>query len=315
MFKKCNSGFTLVELLVVIAIIGILIALLLPAVQAAREAARRMQCSNNLKQIGVGLHNYHSSHDSLPQGSPYTYPRSTSGGTWCVLILPFIEQQGIFDQLDLSKRLLDYPNVAVAQQPIASFACPSDPDASNPVFEDRDCGSSFTVNPPKAMGLWYPGSVGPTSDGFCYYCTSPKGVPADPDSYCCQGWFYGTISPPGNSVGMFHRYPKGVRFQEVTDGLSSTIMVGETIPGQCVYISAYAPKQPVASTQIPINNPPTAGAPYQHEHNCGFKSLHPGGANFLAGDGSVHFFSQEIDYRLFNALGTKAGGEVAGMPD
>ena len=108
--KKNSSlklAFTLVELLVVIAIIGILIALLLPAVQAAREAARRAQCTNNLKQIGLGLHNFHSTHETLPQGAPFS-PGATGGvvpgGTWCLLILPFIEQQELYDQLDLSKR-------------------------------------------------------------------------------------------------------------------------------------------------------------------------------------------------------------------
>ena len=114
---------------------------------------------------------------------------------------------------------------------------------------------------------------------------------------------------------MFGRYPKGFRFREVTDGLSNTIMVGESLPSApCVRFSVYAPNMPVMGTTIPLNNPRGQDSPGVSYSDCGFQSLHPGGANFVMGDGSVHFFPTEIDYRLYNALGSRAGGEVAGVP-
>jgi prepilin-type processing-associated H-X9-DG protein len=115
---------------------------------------------------------------------------------------------------------------------------------------------------------------------------------------------------------MFGRYPNKIRLEHVTDGTSSTIMAGETLPGHCAWMSAYAPNFTVTGTSIPLNTMEedngTGGAWYRC---CGFKSRHPGGANFAMGDASVHFVSETIDFRIYNHLGTRAGGEVAQLPE
>ena len=131
-----SSGFSLVELLVVITIIGILIALLLPAVQAAREAARRASCANNLKQIGLALHNYHAANNTLPFGAPFKN-NSTNPvtGTWAAFILPFLEQQNVYEMFNFKYGMSDSRNAPAAAVVVPVFACPSDPQSSKPIME------------------------------------------------------------------------------------------------------------------------------------------------------------------------------------
>jgi prepilin-type N-terminal cleavage/methylation domain-containing protein len=298
-------GFTLVELLVVIAIIGILIALLLPAVQAAREAGRRTQCVNNLKQLGLAMHGYHDSHGRLPYAviDCCTPP----GGTWVVLLLPLLEQQNLRAQFDLSKLMTDPVHRSAIAVPLPVLVCPSDGRASDSILENR-----FSHNAPRMIGLWYPVSMGPTQPDACPYCPNPT---ASPDNWCCQGNNYGT-NPPGNGVGMFARHALPVvRFADVRDGLSNTISNGETLPRHCIFNGAYATNFPVYPTTIPLNTMEDdlgqSGAWYR---TCGFKSQHPGGGNFLMGDASVHFFSEAIDFRLYNNLGTREGDEAVSVP-
>ncbi|MBN2216784.1 MAG: DUF1559 domain-containing protein [Pirellulales bacterium] len=306
-----SRGFTLVELLVVIAIIGILIALLLPAVQAAREAARRMQCTNHLKQLGVALHAYHDNHQVLPFASGYTIAQT---GTWLSFILPQLEQQAIYDEINFEIMMSDPRNSRPVTTPIHWIVCPSDPRSSEPIM---NCDSRVSgMNPNPSLKLWYPACMGPTHDDGCVYCPLGKTSSISPDSYCCQGWNFGSKEPADNAVGMFGRYPSGVKFVDVTDGLACTIAIGETLPDQCLYNGAYANNFPLAGTSIPMNTFETCDVPGgKYYEACGFKSLHPGGANFLMGDGSVHYLEEFIDYRLYNDLGTRAGGEVAALPN
>ncbi|MBN2293801.1 MAG: DUF1559 domain-containing protein [Pirellulales bacterium] len=305
-----RSGFTLVELLVVIAIIGILIALLLPAVQAAREAARRISCNNNLKQVALAIHTYHDGHNRLPMVTPYSDVDTRGpGGVWAALILPQLGHQPTYDMFDFNYSMGNSVNAEAVKTVISSYICPSAQRASRPVFDDR-AEASFSINPHVALGMWYPLSMGPTQPDTCHYC------PVSPPSYCCQGYNYGTANPPNNSTGMFGRHPDGFRLSDVTDGLSHTFMAGEHLPRQCVYISAYAPNFSIAGTQIPLNTfeiclkPPGC-----HARACGFKSDHPGGAQFAMGDGSVHFIKESIDYRLYNGLGTRNGGEQVSVEE
>ncbi len=309
-----NRGFTLVELLVVIAIIGILVALLLPAVQAARAAARRTQCTNNLKQIALAIHNYHTAHKAQPAyhatDDPYGWWKT--GPTWTMSILPYMEEQNLYDQFDFTVLLKAPPNSLAARNIVSGYICPAAESADQPIFSDRaDVGGN---NPNPALGLYYPVSIGPTEPDRCWFC--PAGQTGSAGNYCCQGRNYGTQSYGGqsqaSSVGMFGRFNDTRRFAQVTDGLSNTWMLGETLPRQCVYGGAFAPNFSLASTSIPLNTFETCPSPPGcHNRGCGFKSDHVGGAMFALGDGSVDFVDETIDYVLFNAMGTRAGNEVA----
>jgi prepilin-type N-terminal cleavage/methylation domain-containing protein len=305
--RSPRIAFTLVELLVVIAIIGVLVALLLPAVQAAREAARRTQCGNHLKQIGLGIHNYHDNIQRLPFASAWGVGQA---GTWPAFILPQIEQLPLFQKFDFNVAMSHANNASAVTTVVKIFICPSDPKSNKPIMTNRwqDAGNAATC-----MGLWYPACMGPTHPDSCPFC--PNTTPS-PGNWCCQGWNLGTSSPPDNSVGMFGRYPTGYRFAEVTDGLSNTLMCGETIPSHCIFNGAFLPNYPVLPTTIPMTVMETDnGIRGTWFRTCSFKSYHPGGVGFCLGDGSVRFLSRTMDFRTFNELGTKAGGEATQLPN
>jgi prepilin-type N-terminal cleavage/methylation domain-containing protein/prepilin-type processing-associated H-X9-DG protein len=309
------AGFTLVELLVVIAIIGVLVALLLPAVQGARESARRTQCMNNLKQIGVALHLFHSARGRLPYaaGNCCGDLPDTRGDLWTTAILPELEFRPLYEQIDQTKYARSWPT-SVVTTVVPTYICPSDPQASSPVLRDRFARD----NPAVALGLWYPGSMGPTHPDYCDFCPDPS---PSPKNWCCQGYNYGTLPgagyEAGSHVGMFGRYKNAVHFEVVSDGLSNTILNGETLPGQCSFISAFSANFNISSTNVPINHfESNIGNPQLiWWRACGFKSMHPGGVSFLFADGAVHFLSESIDFQTINALGTRAGREIVTIPE
>jgi prepilin-type N-terminal cleavage/methylation domain-containing protein len=332
-----KRGFTIVELLVVIAIIGILVGLLLPAVQTAREAGRRTQCASNLRQIGVALSAYHEAFETFPYGS--TYGGANNYPTWAVLILPQLDQTAVYNAYNPKLAAYDAANQTAATTRMSVFACPSDPESRSPIFANRGDSpspapglSGGLTNPSSSMGLWYPACMGPTQPDFCFYC--PNSSPSA-SNFCCQGCNFGSYgtgvlgsdlncsSPSnGNSTGMFGRWPLPFSSATVKDGLSNTIMAGETLPGDFVWNGVFCPNFPVASTEIPVNTMLSDGGLHgtwsplggvEWGKTSGYKSLHPGGCSFMFGDGSVHYFNEAIDYQLYNALGTRAGGEAASV--
>ncbi len=351
MNKSKAGGFTLVELLVVIAIIGVLVALLLPAVQAAREAARRTQCANNMKQIGLALINYVDVKKTLPASAgwpslPNTFGQPIKGGTWVVEILPFIEQQALYDRYDLTKSVTgsagDMVNHNLYGTPMPFLVCPSDGDApTGGVFEAgiKVDGSGWVNHAGvRQMGLWYVVSSGPTHFDSCPFCAEGSTTP----SKCCQGRGFGTDTsvagdPQGSGVrpsfaGLFGRWSKPIiKLKDVSDGLTNVILAGEQINGHCRYTCAHCSNFPFSATNIPINtmlrhsegmlgagqaimtssDDPEIGG---YAQACGYKSRHPGGAHMLMADGSVHFFNEAIDFDVYNILGARSSGEAKRWP-
>jgi prepilin-type N-terminal cleavage/methylation domain-containing protein/prepilin-type processing-associated H-X9-DG protein len=331
--RATKLGFTLVELLVVIAIIGILVALLLPAIQAAREAARRAQCTNNLKQLGIGLQNYHDTNNKLPAGSFYSrkLPNGDQdpSGTWMLHVLPYLEEQAIFDQYNFEETITTAHNRELVRRLILpGLICPSDEKSREPLLTVI---RSDPGNPPGSMGLWYPACMGPTYPDLCPF-SSPAdyeitclgcnlgtiGMNGKPNSNCRTGYVFGRDEDP--CAGMICRSHLGVAFRKVTDGLSQTILAGETLPAHSAYACPWCNNFPVAGTQIPINTMDSD----QHLTDAqrrngdgdqwnisGYKSMHPGGVNVVMGDGSVTFLSEAMDYVLYNVMGSKSAGDMA----
>jgi prepilin-type N-terminal cleavage/methylation domain-containing protein len=352
--RATPGGFTLVELLVVIAIIGVLVALLLPAVQAAREAARRTQCSNNLRNIGLALLNHADGKKRLPAATqfrpgrpgPPTGPGANGpGGTWVVQILPFIEQQALYRMFDHTKASNHANNARAVGVSLSWLICPSDneiPDGG--LFDTDERQDGANTNPfkgngaTKVMGLWYPVSAGPTKFDCCPFCPAP--LPNVPNR-CCQGEALGSakviatndaIGGPGTQpsfAGLFGRWEQGIALKEISDGLTNVILAGETIPSHCKYQCAHCPNFPISPTNIPLNKflrvplwAPAGGCNVDsteleeggYAEGCGYKSRHPSGAHLMMADASVRFANEAIDFDVYYTLGARSSGEVKQLP-
>jgi prepilin-type N-terminal cleavage/methylation domain-containing protein/prepilin-type processing-associated H-X9-DG protein len=272
-----RSGFTLVELLVVIAIIGILIALLLPAVQAAREAARRMQCTNNLKQLSLGVHNYHDTFGTFPPGFDNGKKASRPQWSWTAIILPYMEMGNLHEQLNVSgmvgwEAVTDSTRAHLFQTPLKAFRCPSD---------DMD-------------------DINKTQYRVMRWVT--------PDTYVITSNYMASqgleLSSRNNkTTGVFCGVP--IKMAAVTDGTSNTFMFGErcgyydagtalVLPRGKGYLATSAGHGRVNRKMNEFY--PEAKKATSSNYLSGFSSEHPGGANFSMCDGSVQFISDSIHY-------------------
>ncbi|MBW3597230.1 MAG: DUF1559 domain-containing protein [Planctomycetes bacterium] len=297
-----RPGFTLVELLVVIAIIGVLVALLLPAVQAAREAARRMQCTNNLKQLALGCHNYHDTYKTFPPNHLFSRPpgqaREAEGWGWQALILPFIEQQPLHETLGVTKyTLMDVlagnnpqaptPLVPFLQETvIETFICPSDANSTRPTApQARHFGGGQGTR----AGGW--GRWRPPANNYMSSRGTRNNWP-NVNNLDAHGMFSGQL---------------GHRLRDVTDGTSNTFFIGERETQYCrggTWIGVRNPQgnrvrgfyYNTANVRVPLNAPDPPFT-WNTRSGCseGFASLHPGGANFAFADGAVRFISETID--------------------
>ncbi|PQO43752.1 DUF1559 domain-containing protein [Blastopirellula marina] len=294
-----RRGFTLVELLVVIAIIGVLIALLLPAVQQAREAARRMSCTNNLKQIGLASHNYH---DTFRQFSTVEFGSvayaNLSGASYFAAILPFLEQSNAYQLYDPSLSNSDPYNVTVTGQKIEAFLCPS-------AAQRREVGG--TCDAGRAEGHY---AVNVGSEAASAYAGAGQQL---------NGAIVYGISSPTKTA-----------FRDMTDGTSNTLLVGESaynLPdytfssGSCAGSPRYSftywanpyPSSIAFSTETLYNPKDKQGdGIWDSSWTHAFRSEHSGGAQFVFVDGSVHFVADTIDATTLDALATRNGGEVIG---
>ena len=310
--SKCKrNAFTLVELLVVIAIIGVLVALLLPAVQAAREAARRTLCLNHVKQVGLGLHNYTSAHRVFPPGMQHiqtTDPCTGSGPDlagygWGGLVLPFIEEHGVYDQINF--RIVTpggatygwQENFRASGKFVSTYICPSVPIEAELVM----CCSHDT----NIVGI-------PDAD---MASTHLAGV-ADSVNWTC-GSNQSHPSPTANGM-LFNR--SHVKPGQITDGTSKTLLVGEIIPlsniigveRRSMFWATWDILHTANGINLPLrldyNTLPNASNPWGVS-NTGFASYHPGGCHFALADGSVHFIQETISPTVLAALTTRSKDE------
>ena len=310
-----RRAFTLIELLVVIAIIAVLIALLLPAVQQAREAARRSQCKNNLKQLGLAFHNYHDTFGCLPNGShpTPTYPGGGYHMGWAPKIFPYIDEATRLHAMEAFSpnpitelgpwRLDGAPHNGRSEiwGPIPVFSCPSSPLGNR----SPDIVNSTLPWIASQGALHYRGCAGRVED-----VTNPSDG---------NNWRWA-------NTGLIYPLSK-TRFRDVIDGTSNTILLGESSSsygwsssmkagwggiqpwtwGMYWYTDTRRLMLDSKNIQFPINYRGSFGT-----NHTPYTSTHVGGAHFLLADGSVHFVSQNIDLGLFKGLGTRAKGEVLG---
>jgi len=295
----CRRGFTLIELLVVMAVISVLVALLMPAVQQAREAARRSQCRNNLKQIGLALQNYHASHDRFPPGyvAGATYPATTNGWGWTAMLLPYLDQAPLYNAINFQLPVEHSTNLPSVATMLPGLLCPSDQTGAG-TFQITDAGGTVII--PAAPPFSYAATVGDDN--------------SEADALTGNGTFY------RNS---------GTRIADLVDGTTTTVLVGERGFGYVKGTWAGAPNGGLvrAGTLNPWPAATATSPVFLLVHNNwiniltdsdggldDFSSFHTGGAQMLFADGSVRFIKTIITdgplRRTFWGMGTRGGGEV-----
>lgn len=323
--RSSPHGFTLVELLVVIAIIGILIALLLPAVQAAREAARRVHCSNNLKQIGLAMHGYHDVHKTFPPGtiwnrSVYHWVDASHRTNWGIALLPYLEQQNLYDKYDQEADNTALVNAPVVTSYVGVYACPSD------LFGPGDVGRPSWGIAYRRGRYFHYGSyrgMGGRTD-IQYFSASDRGV---------WNFYRGPENLPDSWKGVYHIVTPRLRqcegFRSILDGTSSTIAIGERHrpDDEDVLWHNFSTYWAYGSGNLISNAFPYSdsleSSPYWdcvsravHDKMCrwGWASYHPNGMNWLMCDGAVRHLSTNMDMNVLCELSTIAGGEPGQLP-
>ncbi len=319
--RRNYAAFTLVELLVVIAIIGILVGLLLPAVQAAREAARRMQCSNNMKQWGLAMHNHHSAFNRFPHGSQNTRRR-----TFVVTLWPYMEQTALANAFDLTKDFFVAPNnvpstlTGLISQPVPLYYCPSDGNsAGSGRFWTGDVNFRTRLNYVVCQGRWPEGATVPETERqgmFRSHNTST--IPPVPNAYGLKDVTDGSsntlmmsevlVSPFNGSAGANFRDSRGDAINNSGDGrwaFHTTLSPNSSSPDRNNDCGT--------STNLPAQNLPCITATSTLTVAVAARSKHTGGVTVVLGDGSVQFISQSMNLNTWRALGTRGNGEVASI--
>ncbi|MCA9011435.1 MAG: DUF1559 domain-containing protein [Planctomycetaceae bacterium] len=290
---RSRRGFSLIELLVVIAVIAILVSLLLPAVQQAREAARRTQCRNNLKQLGLALHNYHDTHRVFPPGS---LPGTGLAWGFVAHTLPFFEQTSVYNTIDFAQT--DCAVFLKAQQSAGQA------NAASVVLSILACPSD-----PRSGTLLLSGPLGPSPDTYDAGIVCPSNYLGVAGSRESAAWCpYSGIT---NGNGMMFTSSR-VRMSDITDGTSNTLMLGERgiredFGWGWPICGGTECEQYISSERglTPADNPPNTP-----DIERRFWSWHAGGNHFLLTDGAVRFLSTSMDYNNFTALSTRSSGEV-----
>jgi prepilin-type N-terminal cleavage/methylation domain-containing protein/prepilin-type processing-associated H-X9-DG protein len=328
-----RRGFTLVELLVVIAIIAVLLGLLVPAVQRVREAAARLQCANQLKQLALACHSYHDTRKCLPPGGVFNPAGDThyNQGGWTFHVLPYMEQTNVFQRVPnlgvpYKNAIIDAITAGLLPAQLPYLRCPSDGE-----LLDRPLTNYAASQGPQC---WHGARCGAAYDLFQKYCNgtsddSPR--PLNPPTFTgyAASPNLGKTLDASQVRGMFGTYGPRITFADATDGLSNTLLLGECLPSQNQSRDgghwAGAGPGRALTTIIPINHftnylgadgCTVAPERYYASANMadGFRSRHPGGTNFAFADGSIHFLSESIDHQVYQYLGCRNDGQPVTVP-
>ena len=295
--SRTANAYTLVEILVAVAIMSVLIAILLPAVQKARESARQMQCRNNLRQLALAIHNYLDVNQTFPINTSYNTTLGPSQPTrsWLQGILPHVDQGNTASQI-LSGGTFSQ-NKHVARESIAAFHCPSDSHGGRATnFPDLPVDWELGVTNYKSCGgdNWEWGLYPHASSGGRYSGS------------------YDGLTKGNGAICHGRAWPVVTRFQDFTDGTSNTMVIGETIVEYTRWCAWFHSNQAAGTCSMPLNVGQKINNSDDWENNSGFMSRHTGGGSFAMADGSVRFVSDNIDLRVYRSLATVQGHEIIG---